>query len=96
VLHLASLNERRNHNTKRVRMRWFYRGSKSLLAVIVVFNLANISMFTSAIRGPETWLAGHPTMITTVIFGQIVATLALVWFFARAENQPTIQNAATA
>src|SRR6185369_1746572 len=55
-----------------------YRGSRSLLAMIVLGNLANITLFSAAIPGPEQYLAGHPLMLVTVIFVQIVATLALV------------------
>ena len=55
-----------------------YRGSRSLLAMIVLGNLANITLFSAAIPGPEQYLAGHPLMVVTVIFVQIVATLALI------------------
>ena len=55
-----------------------YRGSRSLLAMIVLGNLANITLFSAAIPGPEQHLAGHPLMVVTVIFVQIVATLALI------------------
>lgn len=61
---------------------WYYRGGKALLAVIVVFNLANLSFFTPAVVGPEGMLAGHPTLIVTLILIQIVVTLTLVGFFA--------------
>jgi hypothetical protein len=65
---------------------WYYGGGKALLAAIVLFNVANISMFVAAIPGPETWLAHRPTLITTLIFAQIVATLALVGYLARAKG----------
>jgi len=55
-----------------------YRGSRWLLAMIVLGNLANITLFSAAIPGPEQYLAGHPLMIVTVIVVQIVATLALI------------------
>jgi len=62
-----------------------YRGSKSLLAMIVIGNLANITLFSAAIPGPEQYLAGHPLMVVTVIFVQIVVTLALIdWLATRA------------
>jgi membrane-bound metal-dependent hydrolase YbcI (DUF457 family) len=59
-----------------------YRGRRSLLAVIVLGNLANITLFSAAIPGPEEYLAGHPLMVVTVIFVQIVTTLSLVGVFA--------------
>jgi len=55
-----------------------YRGSKPLLAMIVIGNLANITLFSAAIPGPEQYLAGHPLMVVTVIFVQIVTTLVLI------------------
>ena len=60
-----------------------YRGSRSLLAMIVLGNLANITLFSAAIPGPEQYLAGHPLMVVTVIFVQIVVTLALVGVLAK-------------
>ena len=62
---------------------WYYGGGKALLAAIVLFNVANLSMFVAAIPGPETRLAHQPTLITTLIFVQIVATLALVGYLAK-------------
>jgi hypothetical protein len=61
---------------------WVYRGRGSLLAIIVIGNLANISFFSAAIPGPEEYLAGHPLMVVTVTLIQIVVTLALVGMFA--------------
>ena len=60
-----------------------YRGSRGLLAVIVVGNLANLSFFAGAIPGPEHYLAGRPTLLVTLILLQIVVTLVLVGVFAR-------------
>jgi membrane-bound metal-dependent hydrolase YbcI (DUF457 family) len=57
---------------------WIYKGGWALLTVIVVFNLANISMFSSAITGIEKHMANRPILITTVILTQILVTLTLV------------------
>jgi hypothetical protein len=46
--------------------------------MIVDGNLANITLFSAAIPGPEQYLAGHPLMVVTLVFVQIVATLLLV------------------
>jgi hypothetical protein len=62
---------------------WYYRGGRGLLAVIVLFNLANLSFFTPLIVGPEGMLAHRPTLIVTAILAQIVVTLTLVGLFAR-------------
>jgi hypothetical protein len=62
-----------------------YRGGRALLAVIVGFNLASLSLFFAAVPGPEEWLAGRPTLLTTVILVQIVVTLVAVrWGALRA------------
>ena len=62
-----------------------YRGGRALLAVIVGFNLANLSLFFAAVPGPEQWLAGRPVILTSVILAQIVVTLFAVWWAARRE-----------
>jgi hypothetical protein len=62
---------------------WVSRGRRSLLAVIVLGNLTNITLFSAAIPGPEEYLAGHPLMVVTVVFIQIVATLTLVGVLAK-------------
>jgi hypothetical protein len=61
---------------------WVYRGKKALLALIVAFNLANLSLFFESIPGPEAWFAGRVALLVTVILGQIVVTLAAVWWGA--------------
>jgi hypothetical protein len=60
-----------------------YRGTRALLAMIVLGNLANITLFSATIPGPEEYLAGHPLWVVTVVFVQIVATLALVDVLAK-------------
>jgi hypothetical protein len=59
-----------------------FRGGRALLAVIVLGNLANLSLFSAAIPGPEQFLAGRPLALVTLILVQIVTTLVLVAVFA--------------
>src|SRR5262249_17565344 len=59
-----------------------FQGGKALLATILLFNLANLPLFSSAIDSKEI-LAGHPGIIVTVVAVQIVVTLALVGIFSR-------------
>jgi membrane-bound metal-dependent hydrolase YbcI (DUF457 family) len=66
---------------------WVYRGSGPLLAVIVLGNLGNLTLFSAAIPGPEKYFAGRPQLLVAVIFVQIVTTLLLVGVFAR-RTQP--------
>jgi len=62
---------------------WYiYRGGPGLFALISLGNLANLSFFSPAIPGPEEYLAGRPMLLVTVIFVQIVVTLALVGVLA--------------
>ena len=55
-----------------------YQGSRGLLALIVIGNVANVSFLSSAIPGPEHYLAGRPLLLVTFVFVQIVVTLVLV------------------
>ena len=61
---------------------WIFRGSRALLAIVIGFNLANISEFFRSIPGPEDALAGHPLTLVTVILVQIVMTMWAVWWGA--------------
>ena len=72
-----------------------YRGSRSLLAMIVLGNLANITLFSAAIPGPEQFLAGHPLMLVTLIAVQIVATLVLVDVLATRRTSDAVTVGAT-
>lgn len=60
-----------------------YRGGRGLLALIAIGNLANLSFLSAAIPGPEALLAGRPLLVVSVIFVQIVVTLAAVYALAR-------------
>lgn|SRR5262249_47209716 len=63
---------------------WYvYRGSRSLLALVAIGNIANLSFLSPAIPGPEQYLAGRPMLIVTLIFAQIVVTLVLVGVLAQ-------------
>jgi len=61
---------------------WIYKGGWALLTTIVVFNLANISMFSSAVTGIEKHMANRPLLIAAVILVQILVTLILVGIFS--------------
>ncbi|HEY5944005.1 MAG TPA: hypothetical protein VIV40_00865 [Kofleriaceae bacterium] len=60
-----------------------YRGSKGLLALIIGANLANLTLFSYALPGPEQLLAGHPLLVVTFVLAQIVVTLVWIGFLAR-------------
>jgi len=62
---------------------WAYRGGSGLLAFVVLGNLANLSFLSPTIPGPEQYLAQKPMLVVSLIFVQIVVTLALVWVLAR-------------
>jgi hypothetical protein len=69
---------------------WIYRGRGLLLAVIVIGNLSNITLFSPSIPGPEQYMAGRPLLIVTVVFVQIVTMLVLVGVLSR---RPTARDA---
>ncbi|HKH72074.1 MAG TPA: hypothetical protein VKA59_12030 [Vicinamibacterales bacterium] len=71
---------------------WVYQGSRSLGAMIVLGNLANVTLFSAAIPGPEQYLAGHPLLVVTFVFVQIVATLTPIGVLA----QRTVRHVSTA
>ena len=60
-----------------------YRGGRGLLALVVAGNLANLSLLSAAVPGPEALLAGHPLTVVTLIAAQIVVTLVLVGMLSR-------------
>ena len=60
-----------------------YRGSRALLITIVLFNLANASMFFAAVPGPEELAPRFPLLVPTLVLGQIVITLLLTGLLAR-------------
>ncbi|MGH9142750.1 MAG: hypothetical protein ACRD2I_16585 [Vicinamibacterales bacterium] len=63
---------------------WYvYRGGPGLLAFITLGNLANLSILSPDIPGPEQYLAGRPLLLVTFIFVQIVVSLVLVGVLAR-------------
>jgi membrane-bound metal-dependent hydrolase YbcI (DUF457 family) len=62
---------------------WVYRGGVALLALIVGFNVANLSLFFPALPGLERLLANRSTLLTTMILVQILVTLWAVWWGAR-------------
>ena len=73
---------------------WVYRGSRMLLATILAFNLANISFFSVALKGPEVLLANHPLWIVSVVALQIFVTLLLVGLFAKPRAEALARQAA--
>jgi hypothetical protein len=60
-----------------------YRGGRGLLAVVVLGNVANLSLLSPNIPGPERFLAGRPLLVVTLVVVQIVVTLVLVGVFSR-------------
>jgi hypothetical protein len=67
---------------------WYvYRGRPGLLAFITIGNLANLSILSPTIPGPEQYLAGRPLPLVTFIFMQIVVSLVLVGILARRHRE---------
>jgi membrane-bound metal-dependent hydrolase YbcI (DUF457 family) len=60
-----------------------YRGGAGLLAFVTIGNLANLSILSPDIPGPEQYLAARPLLLVTFIFVQIVVSLVAVGILAR-------------
>lgn len=69
-----------------------YRGGAGLLALIVGANLANVTLFSAAIPGPEQLLAGRPLLVVSFVLVQIVATLILVGLVARRQTDSSVSR----
>jgi hypothetical protein len=59
-----------------------YGGSWALFWTILLFNVANASLFLKAITGPERFLAHRPKWITALVALQIIVTAVLVGLFS--------------
>jgi membrane-bound metal-dependent hydrolase YbcI (DUF457 family) len=72
---------------------WIYaRGrhevaARSLYAFAIVGNLLNASFLSAAIAGPEELLGGHPLLVVSVVFVQIVLTLWIVYRLAGGDDR---------
>lgn len=71
-----------------------YRGGAGLLALVVLGNLANLSLFSAAVPGPEVYLAGRPLLVVSLVFVQIIVSLVLVGFLT-SRSESTGTNAQT-
>jgi hypothetical protein len=60
-----------------------FRGRRGLLALVALGNLANLSLFSAAIPGPEAFLAGRPLLVVSLVALQIVVTLILTGVLGR-------------
>ncbi len=65
-----------------------YRGGAGLLAFVVLGNLANLSLLSAAIPGPEASLAGRPLFVVSLVFLQVIAALLLVGVLSRRSPRP--------
>jgi len=71
---------------------WIYKGGKGLLAVIVLFNIANLSFFFAEVPGPEALLANRPMLTACLILAQIVVTLVLVGIYSQRPKPSYLQS----
>lgn len=73
---------------------WVYQGGRALLTLIALFNVANLSLLSPQVTGPESALANRPTLIALIILAQIVVTLVFVGFFSRRPEPAYIREGA--
>jgi hypothetical protein len=64
-----------------------FRGGRALLVVVLLFNLANASMFFAALPGPEELLPHRPLLLPLLVLAQIATTLVLTGTFARRSHR---------
>ena len=63
---------------------WYYfKGSKSLLLVILLFNIANFTTFSPDVIGLEKYFANNQVLLVSVIALQIIVTLILVGYYSK-------------
>jgi hypothetical protein len=63
---------------------WYYfKGSKALLLIIVIFNIANFTIFSPDIIGLEKYFANNSVLLVSVIALQILLTLTLVGYYTK-------------
>jgi membrane-bound metal-dependent hydrolase YbcI (DUF457 family) len=72
---------------------WIYRGGRALLIVILVFNVADLSLLSAAVPGPEAFMANQPALIVGVILLQIVVTLFLVGWYSQHPKPAWLRSA---
>lgn len=73
---------------------YYYRGSKKLLGVILALNATSIPIYSASINIGEGVLGGHNVIFALVIMGQMLATSALFWLFAREKTDQVVVPAA--
>lgn len=62
---------------------WYYfKGSKLLLVIILLFNIANFTTFSPNIIGLEKYFARNPILLISVIALQIIITLTFVGYYS--------------
>lgn len=63
---------------------WYYfKGTRSLFLVVLLFNIANFTTFSPDIIGLEKYFAGNPLLLVSIIALQIIVTLTLVGYFSK-------------
>ncbi|WP_296062513.1 metal-dependent hydrolase [uncultured Amphritea sp.] len=61
---------------------WFFRGTRKLLAFIIVFNLAALSFYSLSIPGPEQFFAGRAQLFAAFVGVHIMVGLGGVGVLA--------------
>jgi hypothetical protein len=62
---------------------WYYRGTRKLLAVIILFNIISFTAFSPDIIGFEQHFANKTDLILLIIFSLTIVTLILIGFLSR-------------
>jgi hypothetical protein len=68
---------------------WYFKGSKTLLAAIVILNLVNIPFIFNLMPGVNDLLGRVHYLLPTIILIQILYTWFFVWQFSKKRSPQT-------
>lgn len=68
---------------------WYFKGSRTLLAAIVILNLLNIPTIFNLMPGMMDLFGRMHFLLPTVIFIQILYTWFFVWLFSKEPSEQT-------
>jgi hypothetical protein len=68
---------------------WYFKGSKTLLAAIVILNLVNIPFIFNLMPGVNDLLGRVHYLLPTIILIQILYTWFFVWQFSKMRSPQT-------
>lgn len=62
---------------------WYYRGTLSLLVVMLILNALTVTIFVPSLHGPEAIFAGSPLLFVGCVAIAMAFSVVLVWWRGR-------------